>query len=40
MKKSTLKIETKFVTKEELKKIISTNNIPNYTKFELYENEK
>ena len=36
-KGSPLKIETKFVTKEKLTKIIKSNYIPNYTRFEFYK---
>tara|TARA_R110000851_G_scaffold292063_1_gene446465 strand:+ start:274 stop:417 length:144 start_codon:yes stop_codon:yes gene_type:complete len=34
---SPLKMETKFVTKDELTKIIHSNYIQNYTRFEFYK---
>jgi len=36
-KGSPLKIETRFITKEQMTEIIYSNNIPIYTKFELYK---
>ena len=36
-KGSPLKIETKFVTKDELTKIVKSNFIPDYTRFEFYK---
>lgn len=36
-KGSPLKIETKFVTQGELTKILKSNYIPNYIRFELYK---
>lgn len=36
-KGSPLKMETKFVTKEELTKIVYSNFIPKYTIFEFYK---
>ena len=34
---SPLKIETKFVTAEELRQIIYSNYIPEYTRYEFYK---
>lgn len=36
-KGSPLKIETKFVTKDEMTKIVHSNYIPKYTRFEFYK---
>ena len=37
MKGSPLKIETKFVNNDELKKIVYSNCIPKYIRFEIYK---
>lgn len=34
---SPLKIETKFVTKDELTEIVYSNNIPKYIRFQFYK---
>ena len=34
---SPLKIETKFVTEEQLTEIVYSNNIPKYIRFEFYK---
>lgn len=36
-KGSPLKTETKFVTQDELTKIVKSKYIPNYTRFEFYK---